>query len=165
MRILGIDPGSTMFGWALLETRGGADGLPRTAVALSCGMTSSTMQDATALLSECRAAVVAIEKLEGYAFKREGKGANAVVAGLVSSSYVAGGIAWLAWSRGVRVEERTALVARRTVLGRGAATDKHIAHVVPSLVHAWPKVSNPHQRDAAIVALSVAWTMRATRAA
>jgi Holliday junction resolvasome RuvABC endonuclease subunit len=104
--------------------------------------------------------LIAIERPEGYAFKRDGKGANAVVAGLVGSSYVAGGIAWLARAEGFRVVELTANAARRTVLGKPSATDKHIKSMVPCLVYGWPKVSNPHQRDAAIVALAASWTTR-----
>lgn len=154
MIVLGVDPGSREFGWALLDVRGGA-GLPLRATFLATGNAASDYLTALQLLAggalPARPEVVAIEKISGWAFAPKGAG---VVAALIASSSVAGGIAWVARSRGLRVEERTANEVRRLLLGKAGSGDAQVKEAIPGLIYGWPKRSNNHQRDAAMVALA-----------
>lgn len=155
MRILGFDPGSADTGWCELDVRGGA-GTPITPTYFDSGTVPSSFEGVGALL-RARPDVVAIEKISGYAFGA-GKGPG-VVAALIATSWVAGMIAALAHAEGLAIVELSALEWRRVVLGKPSASDQLIADVLPRLVHAWPKRSNVHTRDAGGCALGVAWRL------
>lgn len=151
--ILGLDPGSSSTGWALVDTRGGA-GRPIITTYLDAGAVASTAEMVAGLLSMYSPDAVAVEKLEGIAYASKGPG---IVAGLVSSAHAAGVIVGVASALGHHVEQLTARDWRRLVLGQPAATDQQIARVIPTLVRGWPKRSNVHERDAGGVALAIAW--------
>lgn len=156
MIILAFDPGSTSTGWCAIDTRGG-EGLPITSTFLDKGEIPSTEGEISLLIRAQLPDVVAIEKLEGFAFGA-GKGPG-VVAALVASSRIAGLIRGVAWAEGPATVEMTAREWRKLVLGQPSATDERIAKVIPTLVHGWPSRSNQHTRDAGGLALGVAWVL------
>ncbi|MGE0792468.1 MAG: crossover junction endodeoxyribonuclease RuvC [Sandaracinaceae bacterium] len=159
MIIVAFDPGAPTTGWCAVDARGGK-GRPVTTTFWAGGVVESQPQAIHELLATRqrvdveRIDVVAVERLEGFAFPSKGPG---IVSGLIAGSRAAGVTAAIAWSLGIRVVEMTANTWRRLVLGRPAATDALIANVIPRLVHGWPKRSNVHVRDAGGLALGVAW--------
>lgn len=110
----------------------------------------------------CRADVIAIEKLEGFAYGTKGGG---VVSGLVASSAIAGGIAWLAHELGIRCVEISASRWRGMIVGRPNATDAMVKVAIMRLIPSFPSRSNCHERDAAGCGLAAAWSLGGERRA
>jgi Holliday junction resolvasome RuvABC endonuclease subunit len=165
MIVLGIDPGGSMCGWARIDARGG-DGCPWSFSYVSAGHVASDVFAVGELVGE-GVDLVAVEAVEGYAFgggaSRGTRSGAAVVSALLATSGVAKAIAWQCIARGIRCAEISARRARSLVLRAPSATDKQIAHVVPLLVRGWPTRSNPHMRDAAVVAIAGAWSTMGVR--
>jgi len=151
MIIHAFDPGTSKTGWASVDVRGGGR-LPITTTYLGGDHVPSRHGDIRGLLHV--ADVVAVEKLEGIAFPTKGGG---VVASLIASSNVAGGIAWSAATLGIRVVEMSAREWRRLVCRNPSASDAQVKEAVERLVHGLPKRTNCHVRDAVGLALAVGW--------
>lgn len=150
MKVLSFDPGTKMTGWAYVEVSGcPALSRPITATFITAGNISSLPDALEALMLRHESGLVAIEKLEGYAFG----GRVQVVSGLVSSSNVAGIIRGLAHAHKRATVEMSATAWRKIVCGRGSATDAVIKTTVNRVVEAMPKRSNAHVRDAVGLAL------------
>lgn len=160
MIITGFDPGSNKTGWCSLDVRGGGT-VPVEATFFEAGIVASEPYELAELLRALKPEVVAIEKLEGFAFGG-GKGPG-VVSALVASSRVAGMLSGLAYAAQIEAVEMTALVWRKLVIGNASAKDVQIADVVPARVHGWPKRSNAHTRDAGGVALATALRLNGRR--
>lgn len=152
MRVLSFDPGSTKSGWAELDV---ADAFgPIVLRYVAAGEVPSTRDAVRDLIVNSEAEIVAVEKLAGIAYQTKGAG---IVSALIASSNVAGMIAALAYAEGRQVVEMPAVEWRRMVCGKPNASDKIIKDVIPRLVRMWPRRSNCHERDAAGLAIAVAW--------
>lgn len=86
---------------------------------------------------------------------------------LLATASCAGGVAWVAESRGLTVVRLAATEVRRMLLGKtrlGSKSqkgdmDRMIAMVLPGVVVDMPKRSNVHVRDALALAVAASWTL------
>jgi len=145
--VLGIDPGPSAHGWALLRVLD-----LQTAEWLALGVDKPDWYDALTLASfAVRPELVAIERPAGGGYS------PATVPPLLETAYQAGILAGRALAAGLDVSPLCAADWRREVVGRGNAEDAAIKDAVLRLVTGWPKKSNAHHRDAAGVALAAGW--------
>lgn len=99
--------------------------------------------------------VVAIERPAGLHIHDEGiAAARARAEDLMATSWMGAQVAGMARYRGLRVVEVSPERARSTIVGSAHPHNSQIKVAVEALVHLWPKVSNEHVRDAAVVALA-----------
>ena len=151
MRILGIDPGSRLCGYAVLDAHPGR----RAPAYLECGVLTVTARlpfearlaeisrQLTALIAEFSPEVVAIEDV----FSRVNTRAALALAQARGAAVAVAGLAGLA------VYSYPAPQVKRSVTGRGRATKDQVARMVAALVG----LGTPPEADAAD-ALAVALT-------
>jgi Holliday junction resolvasome RuvABC endonuclease subunit len=151
--ILGIDPGPTSCGWAIVETRGGGGGVPSTCRFVAGGKREPAVDLLWPMMRSTH--VVAIERPRGYG---AGDGQAVRMGPLMDTSYVAGMCFALAWMEDRQVIEMRAADWRRMICGKGAASDAAVKTSVEKLVAGMPKRSNTHLRDAVGIALAAAWS-------
>lgn len=156
MIVLGIDPGSKKFGWALLSVRREVVGsAPRIRVShLNRGWSLNEVGMAEALIEA--ADLVVVEKLQGGLFNR-GNRSLAPARDIVGTAFFEGGVIKYAQSRGVSVET-IAQCGWRSAIGVGQQpegfADRAVARAIRAQIEDWPRRrSNVHERDAAGAAL------------
>lgn len=130
MRVMGIDPGATITGYGIVESRGqqllhiasGAIRLPRADIGARLGMIFDRIGDA---IDEARPEAVAVEKVF---FARNAR--SALILGQ------ARGAALVACGRatGCPVHEYSALEIKQAVVGRGRADKTQVQHMVRVLL-------------------------------
>lgn len=129
MRVMGIDPGSTITGYGVVEARGqqlchvasGAIRLPRTEIGTRLGMIFDGIREA---IDETRPDAIAVEKVF---LARNAR--SALVLGQ------ARGAALVACGRnGGAVHEYSALEIKQAVVGRGRAEKTQVQHMVRVLL-------------------------------
>lgn len=147
---LGIDPGVTI-GVCLLDVGASqAAVLARDAWNEDCDeMLSSKLR---ALLQTSKPELVAIERILDVVDFRGNVRAN-YAQGLALSNWIGGLLAGVARSQGVRVATPSAHEWRSSLCGTRMATDAQVKQMVRLRCPSWPAKSNPHERDAAGVAL------------
>lgn len=186
MILVGIDPGPTTSGYAILHLEGALS--PGRAPRLSYGAKGEFDSDDTASLRRAivevpsmaygtAANVVVIERLEGYTYPGRSFVASRAIAetvrmgerirgraiALLSDAHARQAAAnAVVFGRDVRrvpvVADVVARAARATVCGKGSAKDRTVKTCVERFIAGWPKRSNVHERDAALVAMAWAWT-------
>lgn len=146
MMILGIDPGPSLCGWALLEREGG-----RPARWVDGGHAPAEWVIGTQLE---RASLVGLEWLARGLFERKRHDA------LIETARVEGGLDWLLQRAGVRVVKLSAGQWRSDIVGRASPSDDEIATRLRLLIAGIPsppvltKEALTHAIDAAGVALA-----------
>jgi Holliday junction resolvasome RuvABC endonuclease subunit len=157
MVVVGFDPGGERSGWAALEISGSA-AQPRAAF-LGTGDVESTGPALDVFFASCAplarypGRVVAVERTKGKAYSDKGAG---VVPHLIECARADSMICENARVRGLRVVQLPAVEWRRHVCGRHDPDDALVKVTILRFVAGWPSRSNPHNRDAAGVALAAA---------
>jgi Holliday junction resolvasome RuvABC endonuclease subunit len=149
--VLGVDPGPTSHGWALVHVTGLDGGR-----FVICGECKDQPAENILRLVKTPSGLLAIEVPARF-LPSNGTHYPAVAGALMGTTYQAGRLASIAEDRGLASVEMTAADWRREVCGKGAAKDGQVAEAVGRLVSGWPKRSNAHVRDAAGVALAAGW--------
>lgn len=158
-RVLGLDPGPSHSGWALLESGAAPSARPRW---LACGEIASTSTEIAALIGgQATAAgatpfVVAVEIISGYTY------GFVRTSAINATSNFAGIIEGLAVGLSVRVERMPASTWRLQMTGKGNAKDSLIKRALLVLVEGVPSRTNVHERDAAGAAFAVLQRLAAT---
>lgn len=142
--VLGIDPGPTSHGWAVICVHD-----LQTAEYLACGESEAVR--GLPFFTPVPPALCAIERPAGGGYS------PATVPPLLETAYQAGILSGMARGRNLEVTPLCAADWRREVVGRGNAEDAAVKDAVTRIVRGWPKRSNAHQRDAAGVALAAGW--------
>lgn len=141
-RVLGLDPGSTFTGWAVLregETRRQKPTFLRGGRVANEGLWD--------LLRDCeRDTLIAIESPAGHIFS-PARGAQ-----LLATKGVASEIAGAAKALGFKVWEKPCAHVRKVLCQRATAGDRVVKTALPVFVDGLPKRSNSHVRDAIAVA-------------
>jgi Holliday junction resolvasome RuvABC endonuclease subunit len=155
VRVLGVDPGPTRSGWALLSWD--VSGRP---AYVASGELASRGDDARALLEKWEPEAVAIEKCSGIF-----RGAAGIP--LLETNWIGGMFAGLAISNGREVEEIKSADWRLALTGKRGATDGRVEEVLRGHVEGMPapRQTNAHERDALGVACSALWRLRLRRCA
>lgn len=157
--ILAIDPGSKECAWALVRSKG-----PRVRY-VAAGRFANEVELFLEVADDCRRVhglepdVLGLERPAGFVHDPF-RGPT-----VLATAYVAGGIAWLASSRGTRVIELTAEQGRKLVLGKARGRfaqkrgdlDRLVKEALPNFVSALPVRTNEHVRDALLVAIATNW--------
>lgn len=154
MRVLGLDPGPSEFGWALLE----CDSNWSRQRVLACGK----IETGVAICPSAWARILAnvtpnlwvVEEPIGFVIGRAVQ-ANAVqgmLKNLLLTAKAATRLVVRLEERGMRVRELSAPDVRKMLTNKHAATNAEVAHWL-SFVLEMPKRSNDHSRDA----MAVAW--------
>ena len=151
MRVLGIDPGTAVLGYGVVESGPGQH--PRL---LECGTLTTTARDplparlrvlhdgTTALLSRHLPVAMAVET----AFY--GKNVRTTVV----LSHARGVILLAAEQAGVTIAEYSPAQVKKTVVGRGAALKPQVAYMVAQLLRLKTPPSPPDAADGVAVALA-----------
>lgn len=151
MRVLGIDPGTAVLGYGVVESRPGQP--PRL---LECGTLTTTARDAlatrlrvihdgtTALLSRHAPDAVAVES----AF--HGKNVRTTVV----LSHARGVILLAAEQAGVAIAEYSPAQVKKAVVGRGAALKPQVAYMVAQLLRLKTPPAPADAADGVAVALA-----------
>jgi Holliday junction resolvasome RuvABC endonuclease subunit len=155
VKVLGIDPGPTTSGWALLAWD--VSGRP---AYVASGELTSRGGDARALLEKWEPEAVAVEKCSGVF-----RGAAAIP--LLDTNWVGGMFTGLAIAHGWGVEEIKSAEWRLALTGKRGATDGEVERVLRGHVEGMPapRQTNAHERDALGVACSALWRLRLRRSA
>jgi Holliday junction resolvasome RuvABC endonuclease subunit len=159
---MGVDPGPAVSAWTLLDGTGERPSFLATGMlhgAQSAGLHSELSAIQVESPSALRREVLTVvEAVEGYAFSATSRrgGGQAVVAALLKTSLVVGEHLGYLRAQGWPVRTMTAREARTAVIDKGSAKDATVKIAVERLIAGWPKRSNVHSRDAALVALA-AW--------
>lgn len=149
--VVGIDPGASLHGVALLRVSG-----------LRASFVEAHHLDTDALVSWLRdlaaqAPHVAIETAHGvHAGIVRARGAQAALSiarASVATTRADGVIEGVSVGLGIPTMRATALEWRAALAGGRQASDAMVAAMVPRLVSGWPTRSNAHTRDAAGVAV------------
>lgn len=165
--VLGIDSGSKKSGWCVLRFDEESDtfevgrrGVIANRLPVFCegGHAANDTIEARAGLYN----LVGIESPEGIAFAPKGGG---VVPALLKTARATGGFSALARLNGATVFEATANRCRQRVVGKANASDAVVKKWVMANVLGWPKRSNSHMRDAAVVAIYASLVSRKAVAA
>lgn len=160
MYILAFDPGPKSIGYALVERA-----VTRVRF-LSGGEIASDYDALRVVLGAFDPAarpVVAVERPNGFIYETF-RGPT-----VVSTSNVAGGLAWASRAHGHEVIEvppttvRTVLLGKRKVGGAPGAVDRAIKEVLPGLVLELPARTNEHVRDALALAIAANWMLLSKR--
>jgi Holliday junction resolvasome RuvABC endonuclease subunit len=158
---VGVDAGSYTSGVTVLAISGTR--LNPIATFVWTGEVESTGPAFDAFFARClpfqqaASKFVAVEKTQGVAYGAKGAG---IVPHLISCARADAMICENARHLGVLVVELTAVEWRKQVCGRPNAKDSQVKTAIAQLVRNWPRVSNPHHRDAAGVALAASWRTR-----
>lgn len=158
--VLAVDPGPTWMGWAVLRVeyspgvrctflRGGRSLCDRATFA---DVLARELNDAMAAEGSPPLHLV-VETPAGYAF------IPARVPHLLSTAWVAGGMAWLAEWRGLRVARITAQQVRKVLAGKANADDSLVKITVRGHVFGAPTNTNDHVYDALAVGVVGAWSL------
>lgn len=128
-RILGVDPGTRVAGWGVIERRGNASRL------VACGavrMSKGTVASRLAVLAAALRAVIAEHRPTVVVVERPFFGKNASSALAVG---MARGVAFLAAAEsGAAVREYPPATVKQAVTGNGAATKARVAQMVRILL-------------------------------
>lgn len=150
IRVLGIDPGLTRMGYAVVDEVSGrpsaaACGTVRTPASEDSAVRLMTISDRlSAVLEEWRPEVVAVERLFFSA------NASSAVGAIQAS-----GVALAVTARhGVEVCEYTPLQVKQAVVGNGVATKKQVQYMVERLLGGNAGWDSPDAADAVAVALT-----------
>lgn len=161
--VIAFDPGSVHVGWALVTGEGGrvrfVEGGKAEATYASC---NAVLDFATAASGYTGVPVIAAVETPSGAVWETFRGKT-----LLQTSAVAGGLAWLATSRGLPVHVLSGQSVRATLLGkagrpggRGAKKgdlDRVIKEALPGFVINHPARTNDHVRDAMAIAIVASW--------
>lgn len=150
MRLLAVDPGPSWAGWCVLDVDASA-GIRCTHVA--SGLTPVGLDPFLRLLLGHAIEAVAVEAPRGYAFQ------PARVPGLLDTSRVAGGMLWVAESRGLPTVECSAQQVRKTLAGKATANDAMVRDVLRRNVFGCPATPSDHVADAMAVGVLGAWML------
>lgn len=148
-RVLGIDPGATTWGWAVLEVVHD----PGVRISYLCGgVGNASASTLLGLLQSFTPGVAGVETPAGFAFE-PGR-----VPALLRTARTAGGAVWLLETRGVRVVEATAQQTRKMLCGKANADDAAVAQCIRGNVFGLPMGSiADHVADAVMVGVVAAW--------
>ena len=160
MKVLGIDPGTAVLGFGVVET--GAGRQPRL---LECGTLTTPPRDPLPsrlrLIHEGTTALLVRHQPDAMAVESAFYGKNVRTA--VVLSHARGVILLAAEQRGVPVSEYSPAQVKKTIVGRGAALKPQVAYMVAQLLRLR---SAPEPADAADgVAVALAHLIVATRQA
>jgi len=146
MILVALDPGPTMCGHARVRIEG------TRATYVEGGLVNATLEGIEQLLRIADA--VAVEVPRGYIFQ-PARGAQ-----LLATAHIAGGICWMAQSRGLPLVEFTGQEWRRGLTGKGSRVSDHmVKDAVESAVIGVPSKTNVHVRDALGLAVVAAWRL------
>ena len=176
-RVLGVDPGPRVSAWALVEVNHQDLRYRNRAAAISylahgeiegdtdtqCAALRLLLADHLDIFStEQGLCLVAVEAVAGFAFQATSNrgGGQAIVAALMATSRVVGELVRTSKDAGRPTIAVTAGRARKIVLNRASATDATVKAGVLRYVRGWPTRSNVHARDAALLSLATAWSLR-----
>ena len=158
-RILGIDPGLRLSGWAVVERGGGAPGRRRSGALVEAGVIrldpKASVEDRlvqvhdelSALIDETSPTVVAIEKL--YAHYKHPR--TAIVMG-----HARGVILLAARQRGLSVEHLPATEVKKSICGNGHASKEQVQRSVQAVCGLDTPPTPPDVADAIAIALACA---------
>lgn len=148
-RVLGVDPGTRIAGWGVVEARGSA----RTCVAAGAvHLRATSVEGRLAELHRALAEVIAAHAPAEVAVERPFFGKNAASALTVG---MARGVALLAAAEaGLPVHEYPPATVKRAVVGRGAASKQQVAAMVRVLLGLRETPSPADVTDALAVALA-----------
>ncbi|MCA9581259.1 MAG: crossover junction endodeoxyribonuclease RuvC [Myxococcales bacterium] len=156
MRILGVDPGSVVTGWGVIERRGNrlvgvAAGVIRARSSTPFPTRLHRIHEAlTVLLAEHRPDAFAIEDVFQAKFAR-----SALKLGQ------ARGVALLAAAQaGLPIGEYAPSLVKRTITGRGQADKNQVAHLVGAIL-GWKTLPELDASDALAIAITHAQASRA----
>jgi Holliday junction resolvasome RuvABC endonuclease subunit len=152
VRVLGVDPGSTI-GIAMLSVlRPSATGLLVGAWrAASDRELDEALVRLSKILDEEPIDLVAVERVEHvHGSDRMG---SSYAEGLTRAAWIGGEIAGAARARGLKVVTVDAPTWRSALVGSRRASDAEVKRMVLTRIPGWPSSSNAHERDAAGVAL------------
>ncbi len=160
MKVLGIDPGTAILGFGVVET--GAGPHPRL---LECGTLTTPPRDPLParlrLIHEGTAALLARHQPDAVAVESAFYGKN--VRTTVVLSHARGVILLAAEQRGVPIAEYSPAQVKKAIVGRGAAIKPQVGYMVAQLLRL---KSAPQPADAADgVAVALAHLIVATRQA
>ena len=161
MNVLGIDPGTRSMGWSLLLSAPRQRGYKPCAEYLAKGTIAATEQAVEDLvralerLSERKVDRLVLEEVSGTLFPHKGTKHGLAAAGnLFATAKVGARVEAHMRAKGLAVATMPARRSRSLVGGKANASDATIKRAVLFLVKGWPKLSNVHERDAAVVALA-----------
>ncbi len=159
MRVLGIDPGTAVLGYGVVESQAG-----RSAHLVECGILQTKARDSlpsrlrviydgiTALIARHRPDAVAVESIF------YGKNARTTVV----MSHARGVILLAAEEAALPIAEYSPAIVKKTVVGRGAALKPQVGYMVAQLLRL---TTAPTPADAADgVAIALTHLLRSTRA-
>lgn len=172
MRVLGVDPGPTSCGFALLEVTGGL------AQHIACGAMSGLDLAVEIRDAQRKPDLIAIERgagaHAGIARKRGAQAALSIAKHGGNAQEIGGFLRGVAWLLGIDVVELAATVVRshfkiphrkahrpldpRTM--EPVTEDVLVERVVRRLISDWPDRSANHERDAGLVGLAAARGVR-----
>jgi crossover junction endodeoxyribonuclease RuvC len=158
VKVLGIDPGTAVLGYGVVESGGGPH--PRL---LECGTLTTTARDPLSsrlrVIHDGTAALIARHAPDAVAVESAFYGKN--VRTTVVLSHARGGILLAAEQAGVTIAEYTPAQVKKTVVGRGAALKPQVGYMVMQLLRLR---TPPEPADAADgVALALAHLIIGTR--
>jgi crossover junction endodeoxyribonuclease RuvC len=160
VKVLGIDPGTAVLGYGVVESGGGPH--PRL---LECGTLTTTSRDSLAsrlrVIHDGTTALIARHTPDAVAVESAFYGKN--VRTTVVLSHARGVILLAAEQAGVTIAEYTPAQVKKTVVGRGAALKPQVGYMVMQLLRLR---TPPEPADAADgVALALAHLIIGTRQA
>ena len=151
MKVLGIDPGTAVMGYGVVE---GAPG--RASRLLECGTLTTGARDPLPsrlrVLHEGVSALIARHAPEAVAVESAFYGKNVRTA--VVLSHARGVILLAAELAGVEIAEYSPAVIKKTVVGRGAALKPQVAYMVAQLLRLQAPPSPDDAADGVAVALT-----------
>lgn len=165
MRALGIDPGPTSLGWALVDVT------PRERTWLRGGTwDTEDLPDFVEVMRAARLDLVAVEVPNGIYRPRSREMGQAIrelrARGMQLAQTMGVAMQYVGAFRGagMRVVEISASDWRRGVVGKSSPTDAQVAAVLERIVMGMPR-TNAHARDALGCALAAAFANGGTRPA
>lgn len=143
MKVLGIDPGTAVLGYGVVESRAGRPGR-----LLECGVVRTRSRDPLAArlrhIHESVADLLARHRPDALAIETAFLGRNARTTMVLS--HARGVILLAAETAGVAISEYTPAIVKKTVVGRGAALKPQVGYMVQQLLRL---ADEPRPADAA----------------
>jgi len=157
MRLLGIDPGPTSCGWALIAVETATFARSLRVDWIDGNEITSSRSAFIGLLIAHRPDVIVIERPRWHGTDgADLKKTAGMAANLIETTYPAARFAEIAHCTGRPCYEIPAQTWRHGLLGRNSANDADVTRALNVFVRKMPKRSNAHKRDACGVALAAA---------